>query len=98
CLREAGIETASVLALAVSDDDVAVRAAAAANAIRPEIHIIAATRYTSAGMRAVQAGADEVIVAEYAVALEFHRRIQAFLEKNYVPIAAPDNALSEPRP
>lgn len=78
-LHRAGIDTASVLALAIPDEDAALRATEAANAIRPEIHIIASTRYTSTGLQALQKGADEVIVAEQAVAQEFYRRIANFM-------------------
>lgn len=78
-LRSAGIETASVLALAVPDEAAAVRATEVANSMRPEIHIIAATRYTSTGLQALQKGADEVIVAEQAVAREFYRRIRKYM-------------------
>jgi len=80
-LLAAGIERASVLALAISDEAAAVRATAVAHAIRPEIHIIAGTRYTSTGMQALQKGADEVIVAEQAVAQAFCRRISNFINK-----------------
>ena len=78
-LRRAGIATASVLALAIPDDQAALRATAEARRLRPGIHIIAATRYTSTGLQALQKGADDVIVAEQAVAVEFYRRISAFL-------------------
>ncbi len=78
-LRRAGIATASVLALAIPDENAAVAATEKANLIRPEIHIIAGTRYTSTGLQALQKGADEVIVAEQAVAMEFYRRIDAFM-------------------
>ncbi len=78
-LRRAGVETASVLALAVPNEDAALQATETANAIRPEIHIIASTRYTSTGLQALQKGADEVIVAEQAVAQEFYRRIAEFM-------------------
>jgi CPA2 family monovalent cation:H+ antiporter-2 len=74
-LRAAGIETARVLALAVSDEQAAVTATEVASRIRPEVHIIASTRYTSTALQALKRGADEVIVAEQAVAFEFYRRI-----------------------
>jgi CPA2 family monovalent cation:H+ antiporter-2 len=80
-MRAAGVETASVLALAIPDEQAAIAATAVAHRIRPEIHIIAATRYTSAGFRALQNGADEVVVAEQAVAQEFYRRIQKRLSQ-----------------
>ena len=78
-LRQAGVESANVLALALPDEAAALRATELANRICPEIHIIAATRYTSTGLAALQHGADEVIVAEQAVAHEFYRRIAAFM-------------------
>ncbi|MEE8171202.1 MAG: NAD(P)-binding protein [Phycisphaerae bacterium] len=81
-LRRAGIERATILALAIPDEQAALRAAEEADRIRPEVHIIAATQYTSTGLKALQVGADEVIVAEQAVAHEFHKRIQAFLDKS----------------
>ncbi|MBX3394407.1 MAG: NAD-binding protein [Phycisphaerae bacterium] len=80
-LRSAGVETAAVLALAIPDEDAALKATERANAIRPEIHIIASTRYTSTGLEALQRGADEVIVAEQAVAQEFYRRIDRFISR-----------------
>ncbi|MCG8408825.1 MAG: NAD-binding protein [Phycisphaerales bacterium] len=78
-LQRAGIDTASVLALAIPDEEAALRATEIAHARRPEIHIIASTRYTSTGLQALQKGADEVIVAEQAVAQEFYRRIDYFM-------------------
>lgn len=78
-LRRAGVKSASVLALAIPDEDAALQATEKANAVRPDIHIIAATRYTSTGLQALQKGADEVIVAEQAVAQEFYRRIDKFM-------------------
>jgi monovalent cation:H+ antiporter-2, CPA2 family len=78
-LRRAALERASVLALAIPDEKAALKATQAARAVRPDIHIIAATRYTSTGLEALQTGADEVIVAEQAVAQEFYRRIAAFM-------------------
>ena len=78
-LQRAGVASASVLALAIPDEAAALRATERANAIRPEIHIIASTRYTSTGLEALQKGADEVIVSEQAVAQEFYRRIDRFM-------------------
>lgn len=78
-LRRAGVETASVLALSIPDESAAIRATEIANTIRPDIHIIASTQYTSSGLKALQSGADEVIVAEQAVAQEFYRRIAKYM-------------------
>ena len=65
----------------IPDEQASIDATAVAHGIRPEIHIIAATRYTSSGYRALQNGADEVVVAEQAVAHEFYRRISDHLSK-----------------
>jgi len=78
-MRAAGVETASVLALSIPDENAALKATELANTIRPNIHIIAGTRYTSTGFQALEKGADEVVVAEQAVAMEFYRRIAMFL-------------------
>ncbi|GMU35590.1 MAG: NAD-binding protein [Planctomycetia bacterium] len=78
-LRRAGVETASVLALSIPDESAAIRATEIANTIRPDIYIIASTQYTSSGLKALQSGADEVIVAEQAVAQEFYRRIAKYM-------------------
>lgn len=88
-LKAADIETASVLALAIPNEEAALQATELANRIRPEIHIIAGTRYTSTGLQALQRGADEVVVAEQAVAMEFYRRIAAFMSATRVEPAGP---------
>jgi CPA2 family monovalent cation:H+ antiporter-2 len=88
-LRQAGVEHANVLALALPNETAAIRATELANRICPEIHIIAATRYTSTGLEALHKGADEVIVAEQAVAQEFYRRISAFMAQRVTATSSP---------
>lgn len=85
-LRQAGVERANVLALALPDEAAALRATELANRICPEIHIIATTRYTSTGLTALQKGADEVIVAEQAVAQEFYRRISVLMSRRIAAV------------
>lgn len=80
-LRAAGVMTAQVLALSIPNEADAIEASAVAHRLRPAIHIIASTRYTSSGFKAMQNGADEVIVAEQAVAHEFYHRIDKYLTK-----------------
>ena len=79
-LVEAGLHTAAILALTIPDENVVLKATALARRLRPEIHIIARTNYSSTGMQASQLGADDVIKAEQAVALQFYdvlsRRLQ----------------------
>lgn len=74
-LIEAGLNTASTLALTIPDEDAVLEAVELARRLRPKINIIARTNYSSKGMRASQLGADEVIKAEQAVALQFYDRL-----------------------
>jgi len=75
-LRTAGIEEATLLAVTIPDEKVATAAAAVARRLNPHVQIIARMTYTSTGLRATQAGADEIIVAEQAVALQFYERLR----------------------
>ena len=79
-LEEAGIRSASLLAITVPHDAIVLEIVAAARALNPHIPIIARCSYTSTGMKARRAGAGEVIVAEQVVAEEFSRRLAARLE------------------
>lgn len=74
-LVKAGLTTASVLALTIPDEEAVLEAIAVARRLRPEIYIIARTNYSSKGMKASQLGADDVIKAEQAVALQFYDRL-----------------------
>ena len=74
-LNEAGLDRASILALTIPDEDAVLEATSLARRVRPEIHIIARTNYSSKGMQASQLGADDVIMAEQAVALQFYDRL-----------------------
>ncbi len=78
-LIEAGLYSASILALTIPDEDAVLKATALARRLHPEIYIIARTNYASQGMRASQLGANEVIKAEQAVALQFYDRLSAQL-------------------
>jgi len=74
-LREAGIDRASILALTVPDERAVLEATRLARRLKPDIYIVARTTYTSAGMQAVQLGADEVIKAEQTVARQFYEML-----------------------
>ena len=74
-LLEAGLNTASVLALTIPDEEAVLKAIAVARRLRPKIYIIARTNYSSKGMKASQLGADDVVKAEQAVALQFYDRL-----------------------
>lgn len=74
-LRRAGIEQAALLVLTVPDEQAVLRATQLARKIKPDIYIVARTNYTSAGLRAVQLGANEVIKGEQAVARQFYEKL-----------------------
>jgi CPA2 family monovalent cation:H+ antiporter-2 len=77
-LRLANIDTASVLALTIPDESAVLEATQVARRLNPNIYIIARTQYASVGLQAARLGADEVVQAEYAVAIQFY---QSFLRK-----------------
>lgn len=71
-LIAAGLHTATIVALTIPDEDAVLKATVLARRLRPDVYIIARTNYSSKGMQALQLGADEVIKAEQAVALQFY--------------------------
>jgi len=74
-LNEAGLDRASILAPTIPDEDAVLEITYLARGLRPEIYIIARTYYSSKGMQATQLGADDVIMAEQAVAMQFYDRL-----------------------
>ena len=81
-LVRAGLNRAAILALTIPDEDAVLDAIALARRLRPEIYIIARTNYSSKGMRASQLGADEVIKAEQAVALQFYDKLSRRIQRS----------------
>ena len=80
-LRAAGIETASILVLAIPHDQDVLKATAAAKRLNPDIYIVARTLYASSGLVARSLGADEVVQAERVVANDvFERLTRHFIE------------------
>lgn len=75
-LAEAGLATGAILALTIPDEEAVLAATSLARRLSPDIHIIARTNYSSMGMKASQLGADEVIKAEQAVAMQFYDRFK----------------------
>ena len=69
------MDRASILALTIPDEEAVLAATSLARRLRPEIYILARTNYSSKGMQASQLGADDVIKAEQAVALQFYDRL-----------------------
>lgn len=72
-LKRAGVERATLFAVTVPDEQVALAAVEAARGLNPTVRIVARLTYTSTGMKALRAGANEVVVAEKVVASEFSR-------------------------
>lgn len=70
-LRQAGIERATLLAIAIPNDAAALAAVRLARKLNPTVRIIARCRFISAAMAATKAGADEVVCEEQMVANEF---------------------------
>ena len=81
-LREAGIEHATTLALAMPDEKQVLAALQAARRLNPSVRIITRCSFSSAGMMATRFGADAVIVAEQVVAKEFARAVNELLPKS----------------
>jgi threonine dehydrogenase-like Zn-dependent dehydrogenase len=77
-LQEAGVDRAAVLALTIPDEKAVLEATQIARKANPNIYIVARTQYASVGLQAARLGADEVVQAEYAVAMQFY---QSFLRK-----------------
>jgi voltage-gated potassium channel Kch len=74
-LAESGVATASLLALTIPDVKAVLAATAAARKLSSAVYIIARTTYSSEGLQAMRLGANEVIKAEQAVALQFYERV-----------------------
>lgn len=81
-LISAGLYDATILALTIPEEAAVLKATSIARRLRPEIYIIARTNYSSQGMKASQLGADEVIKAEQAVALQFHEKISRCVHRS----------------
>jgi CPA2 family monovalent cation:H+ antiporter-2 len=75
-LHKAGIADASLLVLAIPDDEVCVAAVRLARRLNPKVRIIARCIFTSAGMQAMAHGADETVIAEQVVARELAKAVE----------------------
>lgn len=80
-LDAAGIGDAAAVIVTIPDDDAALRAVAAVRQTAPDIFIGVRTQFLSGKMRALSLGADEVVVAEVAVASAMDRELFAALSK-----------------
>ena len=75
-LREAGLDRAVALALAMPDEQQTLEALKVARELRPDVQIIARCTFSSAGLQASKLGATAVVVAEQVVAREFAQLLQ----------------------
>jgi CPA2 family monovalent cation:H+ antiporter-2 len=75
-LRRAGIERATLFAVAIPNDAAVLEAVRLARAINPKVHIMARCHFTSAGIEARRRGANDVVIEEQAVGEEFVRLLE----------------------
>jgi voltage-gated potassium channel Kch len=87
-LRDAGIDNASMIIIAIPDEKAALEATRQARLLNPHIPIVTRTHYISAGMTARALGANEVIVAEQVVAAEMSNLVRTLLEPQRTGSAA----------
>src|SRR5687767_5112990 len=80
-LRQAGIERATEIAIAVPDDDEGLRIIDTARSLSQSVHIIARCTFVSGGFEAHRRGANEIVVAEQVVATEFGRVVRDFIPR-----------------
>jgi voltage-gated potassium channel Kch len=74
-LKQAGIESATLMVLTIPDEKIVLDVIRVARTISPTVRMMARCHYTSTGMKAERAGAFLVVVEEQIVALEFARLI-----------------------
>jgi monovalent cation:H+ antiporter-2, CPA2 family len=79
-LRQAGIDSASMLILAVPNDKAVLSAIAIARRLNPDINVVARCNFISIGLQATRLGAREVIVAEQVVANELLRVLDNYFD------------------
>lgn len=80
-LRQAGIERATLLALTMPNESAVNQAIQLARTMNPTCYILARTAYTSGGLHAMKLGANDAVVAEQTVALEFARLTSIWLSR-----------------
>jgi CPA2 family monovalent cation:H+ antiporter-2 len=80
-LKRGGIERASDIAVTVPNDRIALEIVEMARMLNPTARIIARCTFVSGGMEATRRGADETVIAEQVVAVEFGKAIAASLER-----------------
>lgn len=94
CLRDAGIDRADALIVAVPDEAQAIQACRVARELHPEVFIAARANFVSRGLMAAQAGADCVIVEEIVCAEAMQQAVMQRLLGQSADPASPGNSLA----
>ncbi len=81
-LRQAGLDSARVLVIAISDPSATVRVVSQARRLRPDIYIIVRTRYVAEIEPLYHLGANEVIPEEFETSIEIFARV---LDRYHIP-------------
>ena len=81
-LRQAGIESARVLVIAISDANATTRIVAQARRLRLDLYIIVRTRYVAEIEHLYRLGANEVIPEEFETSIEIFARV---LDRYHIP-------------
>ncbi len=82
-LKEAEIFRASVIVIAIPDEEAALHVTRVARAVNASAKIVTRCHFTSAGFQAKDAGADEVVVAETVVATHMSALIKPLLAQSH---------------
>lgn len=80
-LKRAGIMTATMLVLAIPDDEAVLRSCCLARQLRPDLCIIVRSRYMSLALKCEMAGATCAVTEELAAAIEMARIVTGKLER-----------------
>jgi CPA2 family monovalent cation:H+ antiporter-2 len=82
-LGQAEIHRASIIVVAIPDEEAALQATRVARHLNATAKIITRCHFTSAGFQAKDAGADEVVVAETVVATHMRQLLAPLLGKTH---------------
>lgn len=83
-LESIGIESCDAVFLTVPDDDAVLRACQHIRSLAPHVHIVARTSFLSTAFQATGAGADDVSIAEVAVAEDMVKKVLRRLKSTSV--------------
>ena len=82
-LNQADVTRATVIVIAIPDEESALHVTRVARATNPTAKIITRCHFTSAGFQAKDAGANDVVVAETVVAASMANVVSPLLEKKH---------------